>query len=180
MELPTSFSGQYCIELIPDPSNPGDAISIVKNGHVFDITPAQKDFVETHRTCFDSFDVENDVIELQNGGIHSVTISVNLINGKVTKQLLFGKDADMTWLKIDGDHSGCREDSEKAGVIKIQNGIITKSACVGMFIKIILLYRWSVTDQGSTNRRSSISHLFSVLVLVDQSMWTSRFWSVDP
>ena len=154
MELPTSFSGQYCIEIIPDPSDPGNGISILKNGKVVDTTPAQKNFVETHTTCFDSFDSQNDIIELRNGGNHGLTISVNLIIGRVNTQLLFGKDADMTWLKIDGDHNGCREDYEKAGLIKIQNGIIAKSACVGVFIKIILLYRRSVTDQGSTNRRS--------------------------
>ena len=81
--------------------------------------------------------MQNDIIELRNGGNHGLTISVNLINGRVNTQLLFGKDADMTCLKIDGDHNGCWEDYryEKAGAIKIQNGIITKSACVGMFIK---------------------------------------------
>ena len=169
MELPTSFSGQYCIELIPDPGNPGDAISILKNGQVVDITPEQKDFVETHKTCFDSFDVKNDIIELQNGGIHSVTISVNLINGEVTKQLLFGKHANMNWLFIDTGE-WCREQDEKASVVRIQNGIITKSACVGMFIKIMLLYQRGVHGPPILN--------FSILsVLFCRS---SQFWSVNP
>ena len=66
-----------------------------------------------------------------NGGNHGLTISVNLINGRLNTQLLFGQNADMTLLRIDGDHNGCREDYEKAGFIKIQNGIITKSACIG-------------------------------------------------
>ena len=121
---------QYCIELIPDPSDPGSAVSILKNGQVVDTTPAQKNFAETHTTCFDSFDLQNDIIELQNGGNHGLTISVNLIHGRGNTQLLFGKNADMTWLKIDGDHNGCWEAYEQAGVIKIQNGVITKSACV--------------------------------------------------
>ena len=168
MELPTSFSGQYCIELIPDPGNPGDAISILKNGHVFDITPAQKDFVETHRTCFDSFDLENDIIELQNGGMHSVTISVNLINGEVTKQLLFGPHANMNWLVIDNGE-WCRKKEEKASVVRIQNGIITKSACVGMFIKIMFLYQRGV--HGPPILIFSICRFWS---------WISQFWSMNP
>ena len=122
---------QYCIELIPDPSDPGNGVSILKNGQVVDTTPAQKNFVATHTTCFDSFDLRNDIIELRNGGNHGLTVSVNLINGRLNTQLLFGKNADMTKLRIDGDHNGCREDYEKSSNIKIQNGIIIKSACVG-------------------------------------------------
>ena len=125
------LSGErYCIELIPDPSDPGNGVSILKNGQVVDTTPAQKNFVATHTTCFDSFDLRNDIIELRNGGNHGLTISVNLINGRLNTQLLFGKNADMTKLRIDGDHNGCREDYEKSSNIKIKNGIIIKSACV--------------------------------------------------
>ena len=50
---------QYCIEVIPHGSNRGDAISILKNGQLVDTI--KRNFIVTHKTCFDSFDVENDI-----------------------------------------------------------------------------------------------------------------------
>ena len=56
----------------------GNAITILLNDQVVDTTPAFEDFVETYKTCFDSFDYENDIIELRNEGYHYARIAIYL------------------------------------------------------------------------------------------------------
>ena len=131
------------MEIVPG-ANKGDAISILKNHELFDITPSHDKFINTHETCFYAIDIENDIIELQYGGTDAVQISINLINEGVTTQLLFGPNAKSTWIAIDGNGFRCNlaEDMEleSAGVvhvgevsqfIRIQNGKIIQSACTG-------------------------------------------------
>ena len=111
-----------------------------------DITPSYDDFVNSHETCFNSFDMKNDIIELQYGGNNAVQISINLINEDVTTQLLFGPNAESTWTAIDGNGFRCKSAeqmksdgmaadsiSEVSRLIKIQNGKIIQSACIGKF-----------------------------------------------
>ena len=51
------------MEIVPG-AKKGDAISILKNHERFDITPSHDDFINPHKTCFYSIDIENDIIEL--------------------------------------------------------------------------------------------------------------------
>lgn len=87
---------------------------------------------QTHLICFDRFDVEQDVFELKYGsGNNSMEISVNLINRGVSKKLHFGKNANLDSTVIDENNLSCREDQEITNVIRIQNGTIIESECVG-------------------------------------------------
>ena len=120
----------YCIELIPR-GNRGNAVVILKNDEIVDTTPALNNFVANHLTCFDSFDLENDIFELRNGGDDAVSVAINLINRGVSKTLKFGLNIDLTATAIDGDHLYCREDAEVSSSIRIRNGEIIKSQCIG-------------------------------------------------
>ena len=78
--------------------------------------------------CFDTFDVENDIFELQPEGSDGVAISVNLNNnGRITK-LLFGHDGSKDWIELNTSHPRCG-DSESAQFVKIQNGHVIRSTC---------------------------------------------------
>lgn len=79
--------------------------------------------------------MESDIIELRNGGTDGVDISINLINARVTTQLRFGLNADLTNIWIDGDVFKCGNESELAYAIRIQNKSIIHSACIGEFVK---------------------------------------------
>jgi len=135
------------MEIVPG-ANKGNAISIVKNHEIFDITPSHDNFINTHETCFYSLDIENDIIELHNGGNDGVEISVNLIFNGMTTQLLFGPNAESTRTAIDGNGFRCKsaEEMKSEGLgddslseisqfIRIQNGKIIQSACTGLSIR---------------------------------------------
>ena len=55
---------QYCFEIVPA-KEIGNAVVILKNNVEIDRTPEIGSFVNIHRTCFDSFDVLNDIVELR-------------------------------------------------------------------------------------------------------------------
>ena len=80
--------------------------------------------------CFDTFDVENDILELRPTGTNGVSISVNLNDNGTITQLLFGRDENVNWIELDTSHPRCKEDSESARFVKIQNGHIIKSHCL--------------------------------------------------
>ena len=96
-----------------------------------DTTPRLNDFTEAHRTCFDLFFPSHDIIELRNGGTNGVRISVKLVNNGT--QLLFGKNADLTSVVIDGNNKQCSKKNEVTSAIRIHDGRIIDSACVGLF-----------------------------------------------
>ena len=96
-----------------------------------DITPRLNNFNEAHRTCFDLFFPSHDIIELRNGGTNGVRISLKLVNNGT--QLLFGKNADLTSVVIDGNNEQCSEKKEITSAIRIRDGRIIESACVGTF-----------------------------------------------
>ena len=96
-----------------------------------DITPRLNNFNEAHRTCFDLFFPSHDIIEVRNGGTNGVRISVKLVNNGT--QLLFGKNADLTSVVIDGNNKQCSEENEVTSAIRIHDGRIIDSACVGLF-----------------------------------------------
>ena len=123
---------RYCIEVIPD-SNKGNEISILKNNQVVDKTPRLNDFNDAHRTCFDSFLPSHDIIELRNGGTNGVRISLNLKNHGISTQLFFGQNADLTSVVIDGNNNECSELKEITSAIKIHDGRIIQSECIGLF-----------------------------------------------
>ena len=128
---------QYCIEIIPGP-NSGDSLSILKNDEYVGRTPAKRSFIKSHNQCFNSFDVENDILELKRGGDDGVEISVNLVNNGIISKLQFGRNADLDLIEIDSSHDACGESFESANAIRIQNGVIIKSACqTGLFYNII-------------------------------------------
>ena len=99
-----------------------------------DTTPRLNDFNAAHRTCFDLFFPSHDTIELQNGGIDGVRISLNEINNGRSTQLLFGQNADLTSVVIDGNNKKCSEQNEITPAIKINDGKIIESECIGSFI----------------------------------------------
>ena len=114
--------------------NKGDQISILQNDQVVDFTPSGENFINIHKTCFNSFDEENDIIELRNGGNNGVRISINLISKGVKTQLLFGKNENLIWVALDRrneDNDSCKSDGEISSFIKIRNGEVIQSACVG-------------------------------------------------
>ena len=96
-----------------------------------DTTPASNDFTETHRTCFDLFLPSHDTIELRNGGIDGVRVSLKLINNEVTSQLFFGQNADLNSVVIDGNNNQCSEQREITSAIRIHDGRIIESECIG-------------------------------------------------
>ena len=98
-----------------------------------DTTPRLNDFNATHRTCFDLYLPSLDIIELRNGGINGVRVSVKLINKGISSQLFFGQNADLTWVIIDGNGNQCSEQKEITSAIKILDGRIIKSQCKGSF-----------------------------------------------
>ena len=101
-----------------------------------DTTPRFNDFTEAHRTCFNSFLPSHDIIELRNGGNNGVRISVTLINDGITSQLFFGKNADLTSVLIDGNNNRCSANDEFTSSIRIHDGNIIKSKCIGSFTHI--------------------------------------------
>ena len=107
----------------------------MKNEEVISTIPALSEFDKAQTICFNSLDVEKDIIELRSTGNNGREISINLIDGGVTTQLLFGSNADEPWIYIDGNLIQCTsdgpEDEESTNVLKIQNGIIIQSACIG-------------------------------------------------
>ena len=113
--------------------NLGNAIVILKNDEIVDVTPAFGDFVASHVTCFDSFDLENDIFEIRNGGYDAVLLIINIINRGVSTSLKFGLNGDLTKIAIDRDPLYCNEDGEAASAIRIQNGNIIESECIGEF-----------------------------------------------
>ena len=90
------------------------------------------DSTHTHLTCFDQFDMAHDVFELRHGGgKNSMEISVNLINqGELTK-LYFGENANLTSIAVAGSNLACQVNKEATDVIRIQNGTVIESECVG-------------------------------------------------
>ena len=106
----------------------------MKNDEVVSTTPAFSEFDKAQTICFDLFDVEKDIIELRGTGNNGREISINLIDGGMTKQLFFGQNADEPWIYIDSNLIQCTsdgpEDEESTNVLKIQNGIIIQSACI--------------------------------------------------
>ena len=126
-----------CIKIIPisgSLSNNGNAITILRNDEVVDTTPAYGGFSNAHETCFESFDIKNDIFELRNGGADAVKISVILTRGGMTTQLMFGLNEDLTEIWINGNLMNCGGGYETTPSIKIQNGIIVRSACKGEFL----------------------------------------------
>ena len=120
---------QYCLE-ITQRNNKGAAISILKNDQVVDIIPAQRTKGAIHMKCFDTFDVENDILELRPKGTDGVDISVNLNNNGTITKLLFGPDGSMDWIELDTSHARCTQgESESSQFVKIQNGHVIKSQC---------------------------------------------------
>ena len=107
----------------------------MKNDEVVSTIPALSEFDKPQTICFDLFDVQKDIIELRSTGNNGREISINLIDAGGTKQLLFGPNADEPWIYIDGNLIQCTsdgpEDGESTYVLKIQNGIIIQSACIG-------------------------------------------------
>ena len=114
--------------------NEGDAIKILLNDQLVDTVPEFDNFVDPHEKCFNSFDIENDVIKLQSGGIDAVSISVDLIYGDETTSLLFGRNQNTKTLSLDANYPSCHDDSEKAMFIKIKNGTIYESECESKFV----------------------------------------------
>ena len=129
---------RYCIEVTPS-SNKGNKISILKNNEVVSTTPGFDDFNEAHRTCFDSFLPSHNVIELRNGGKDGVRISLKLINNGIATQLFFGPNADLTSVAIDGNKHECNDQKEVTSAIKIYDGRIIESECIGSFTFIIFV-----------------------------------------
>ena len=105
-------------------------------------TPGKRSFKKSHIQCFNSFDAENDILELRRGGDDGVEISVNLVNNGIISKLRFGRNADLDLVEIDSGHDKCGKSFESANAIRIQNGVIIKSACensdqTGLFYHII-------------------------------------------
>ena len=123
------YSGQqYCLE-IEQRSNTGNAISILKNDQIVDEISAYRTNGMIHRKCFDTFDVENDILELRPKGTDGVSISIYLNNNGTITQLLFGIDVNVNWIELDDSHPRCSIDSESAQFVKIQNGHVIQSHC---------------------------------------------------
>ena len=111
--------------------NRGEPVAILKNEKIVDTTPAFDDFVGSHVTCFDSFDLKHDIFELRNGGTDGVSLAINLLHKGVSTSLKFGLNGGLTKITIDGNQLHCREDSEAASAIRIQNGNVIASECIG-------------------------------------------------
>ena len=102
-----------------------------------DTTPRLNDFNDAHRTCFDAFLPSHDIIELRNGGLDGVRISLHLIKSGIRTQFFFGQNADLTSVVIDGNKNACGEKNEITSVIKIHDGRIIESECKGSFIYLV-------------------------------------------
>ena len=100
-----------------------------------DTTPAHNDFNEAHTTCFDLF-LPSDIIELRNGGNDGVRISIELITNGISTQLFFGQNADLTSVVIDGNNNECGEQTEILSAVKIHDGRIIESECIGSSLSI--------------------------------------------
>ena len=112
-----------------------------------DTTPALNDFIETHRTCFDLFLPSHDIIELRNGGSDGVRISLEIFHNGSSTQLFFGENADLTSVVIDENNNACGEQNEITSAIKIHDGRIIKSECIGLFHNItfnLFVVTWSL------------------------------------
>ena len=103
----------------------------MKNDQLVDTTPALNDFIETHRTCFDLFLPSHDIIELRNGGSDGVRISLEVFHNGSSTQLFFGENGDLTSVVIDENNNACSEQNEITSAIKIHDGRIIKSECIG-------------------------------------------------
>ena len=101
-----------------------------------DTTPRLNDFNEAYRTCFDSFLPSHDIIKLQNGGKNGVRISLELINNGIRTRLFFGHNADLSSVVVDGNNNKCTEQNEITSAIKIHDGRIIESECIGLFNNI--------------------------------------------
>ena len=120
------FEGQqYCIEIIDSPHYPADGLLILKNDQVVDAIFIDNIYVDTHKTCFDSFDEENDTIEIRDGGGYGGgTISINLIKEGVKTKLL-------SRVIINRDRLECGSNYEYAPAVKIKDGNVIQSCCKG-------------------------------------------------
>ena len=123
---------RYCIEVTPY-ADKGDAITILKNDQVVDETPYLNDFNDTHTTCFDSFLPSHDKIELRNGGRDGVRISLKLKNDGNSTELFFGQNADLKSVIIDENENECSKQNEIASAIRIHDGRVIQSECLGEF-----------------------------------------------
>ena len=119
------FEGQqYCIEIIDSVHYPADGLLILKNGQVVDTVPTRDNNVETHETCFDSFDEENDTIEIRG---EKGRISINLIKKGVKTKLL----ANGHTIIMNRDRLECGPVVEYAPAVKIKDGKVIQSGCIG-------------------------------------------------
>ena len=120
-------------------ANGGDELLLLRNGVVVETIPYR--FTSTIRTCLDSFDFGNEIIELRFNGVNDgVQVHVDLINEGVTTRLLFGSNADVDFIAFDstlnsGDAYGddglyCMTTKEATDVLKIRNGNIIESECI--------------------------------------------------
>ena len=114
----------------------GDPIKILKNGEpVESVDDIPSDHTDNIERCFESFDVENDIIELKNTGNDGADISINLINdGVITPLEGFGSNSNLAIITIDGNQNACESNHESAPFIRIRNGKILESKCVGKLI----------------------------------------------
>ena len=101
-----------------------------------DKTPRLNDFNQAHRICFDSFLPSHDIVELRNGGTDGVRISLEVFHNGSSTQLFFGENADLTSVVIDENNNACGEQNEITSAIKIHDGRIIKSECIGLFNNI--------------------------------------------
>ena len=98
---------------------------------------------EDYSRCFNKNDepnVTNDIFEIRHaGGNDGTSIHVSIIDEETREDLLFGQNADIDYIIIDGalDSSGrgldglfCNDNSEASFSLKIQNGAIIESECV--------------------------------------------------
>ena len=60
-----------------------------------------------------------------------VRISLNQIKNGSSTQFLFGQNADLTSVVIDGNNNDCSEQREITSAIKIHDGRVIKSECTG-------------------------------------------------
>ena len=131
-----------------------------------DTTPRLNDFNAAHRTCFDLFFPSHDIIELRNGGINGVRISLELIHKGISTQLSFGKNADLTSVVIDGNNNVCDEQNEITSAIRIHDANIIKSECTGSFTYIKFDRIWFLVNRTrDSSRISSISKIYFILGL---------------
>ena len=76
--------------------------------------------------------MENDIIELRKTGDDGADITINLIyNGVSTPLEGFGSNKNLNMITIDGNQHTCAIDKEIAPFIRIRNGKILESKCVG-------------------------------------------------